>query len=85
MKMILSFIAALASAFLGCIWIIIIWIPGIQLPFIVGILFFVLMIPFMCVLAAVGGLGNAVEAGAGSATGILNDIKEDVSGKDDSK
>ena len=78
-KMILSFIAAMAAMTLGLLWLYMVWIPSIQFPLVVKIIFFILMIPFMCCLAALGGLGKAVQAGTGSVTGVLKGLSSMVS------
>ena len=69
-KMILSFIGGFAAVTLGVLWLFMVWVPSIEFPPIVKIIFFILMVPFMCCIAALGGLSKVVEAGAGSATGV---------------
>ena len=83
--MILSFMGGFAAATLGTLWLCMVWIPSIQFSPIVKIIFLILMVPFMCCLAALGGLSKAVEAGAGSATGILNELKDMASEKPNDK
>ena len=74
-----------AAAILGTLLLCMVWIPSIQFPLIVKIIFFILMIPFMCFLAVLCGLGKAVGAGAGSATGILNGLKDMASEEPNNK
>ena len=57
------------------------WVPSIEFPLIVKIIFFILLIPFFCFISVLGGLTRAVAAGRGSVTGILNEFIEMVNEK----
>ncbi len=81
-KMNLSLIGAFAATILCILWICLIWIPNIEFPYFIRIVFIVLMVPFLICGALIGGLGKAVEAGAGSATGILNQAKGEICHKE---
>ncbi len=77
-KVALSIIGAIICVALAFLWLAMVWVPDDQLPLIVKLLFYILLLPFILALvislAFINALGSAVEAGGGSTRTILKNI-----------
>ena len=77
-KVSLSITGAVICIALAMLWLAIVWVPDNQLPFIVKLFFYILLLPFIIALvisvAFINSLGSAVEAGGGSTRSIIKNV-----------
>ncbi len=79
LKMFFSFIAGIAGSTLAVLWLIILWVPNVQLPLYMKIIFGVLVIHFGIFLSLLGGLAKTMEAGGSSVSGVMNSLSNKIS------
>ena len=61
------------------------WFPNVEIPQNVRAVGIIILVPYIIVVGSLYGLSRAVASGAGSATGILSDMSDMISGHDTDK
>jgi hypothetical protein len=61
------------------------WFPTVEIPQNVRTIGIIILVPYIIVVGSLYGLSRAVASGAGSATGILSDVSDMISGDDANK